>query len=108
MLPIQRDVLSGENVPCCTTTAVPFGLDHSCHRTPVVEFFVPFPPDRATECVTTRVSPPVVKLRYARRYIRRSPSESSFSLVPACGMHAPPLWQASLKAATGILNGPVK
>jgi hypothetical protein len=46
------------------------------------------------------------KLRYARRYMSRSASESSFWLVPDCGMQAPPL-HARLNGATGMLVGPV-
>jgi len=38
--------------------------------------------------------------------MRRSASESSFCVVPACGTHVPPL-QSSVKPATGIALGPV-
>src|SRR5947208_2704773 len=46
------------------------------------------------------------KLRYASRYIRRSASESSFWVVPDCGMQVPPPLQAVVKDATGIVVGP--
>src|ERR1700722_7178484 len=38
--------------------------------------------------------------------MRRSPSESSFCVVPGCGMQIPPP-QARVFAFTGIVNGPL-
>src|SRR5947208_15042990 len=48
----------------------------------------------------------VPKFLYANRYIKRSPSESSFSFVPDCCTHAPPP-HASLNGATAIFVGPL-
>src|SRR5262249_44970034 len=109
MLPIQREFPSaGAKVPCWNKVGapaarvVPLVLRSSYHRTPVtLECLLPL---TLTEWLTTRDSF-VPKLRYANRYIKRSPSESSDSLVPGCGMQLPPL-QASVKAATDTLVGP--
>lgn len=48
------------------------------------------------------------KLRYARRYIARSDSESSFWWLPLCGMHVPPSRHAGEKLGTVIEVGSVK
>src|SRR5204863_4240701 len=59
------------------------------------------PVDRSSYHRGAAVPPPVTewltvsdwyapKLRYASRYMRRSPSESSFCDVPSCGMHVLP------------------
>ena len=40
-------------------------------------------------------------------YMSRSASESSFVLVPDCGMQAPPPLHAGENEATGIVVGPV-
>src|SRR6476661_8222505 len=45
------------------------------------------------------------KFRYARRYMSRSPSESSFWVVFGCGTHVPPP-QACVNAATLNCCGP--
>src|SRR5437667_234089 len=49
------------------------------------------------EWLTSSDSVPL-RLRYASRYIKRSPSESNFVLVDGCGMQVPPL-HASIKSA---------
>src|SRR5713101_5474522 len=87
MLPIQRELLSGEYVPCWKTLGVPFGLRISYQRTPST--WLCLPPLTKTEWVTTSDSWEPLKLRYARRYINRSPRESSLSEVPLCGIQAP-------------------
>src|SRR4051812_6931906 len=81
-LPIQREVPSfGAYVPCWKTVGAD-GVRISYQRTPVA---VP----AVTLWLTTSASWSP-KLRYASRYIRRSASESSFWVVPPCGMHVPP------------------
>src|SRR2546425_10308126 len=47
------------------------------------------------------------KLRYARRYMRRSPSVSSFWLVPDCGTQVPPAPHGSVNGAVARVVGPV-
>src|SRR2546422_752274 len=48
------------------------------------------------------------KLRYARRYMRRSPSVSSFWLVPDCGTQVPPPpLHGGVNAAVASVVGPV-
>src|SRR5260221_6840087 len=75
--PIQRLVESGENVDCCATerSRVVASTRSSYQRTPVLVAFLEAL--RLTEWFTTSDSVPLASLRYARRYIRRSPSESS-------------------------------
>src|ERR1044071_9264494 len=102
-LGIQRDVASGENVPCWNTLGVAFGLRTSYQRTPSTSVFLL--PLTFTLWLTTSVSVPP-RLRYASRYISRSPRESSFSRVPGCGTQAPPP-HAGENAATAIVVGPV-
>src|SRR5258708_14266744 len=98
MLPIQRKLESGANVDCWATMGVPLGFWSSYQRTP------PLLP-AVTEWFTTSDSW-VPKLRYARRYIRRSASESNCWLVPGWGTQVPPPHSAP-KAVTGITVGPV-
>src|SRR6266700_6469522 len=105
ILPIQREVESGEKVPCWKTVGVPFGLRISYQRTPVT--LVLLLPLTFTEWLTTSDSWSP-KFRYARRYIRRSARESNLVEVLGCEMQAPPPEQAALNAATGILVGPVR
>src|SRR6266496_5169888 len=84
-LPIQRKVLSGENVPCWKTEKVPEPVGvrlSSYQRTPVKGFRLVVP--TCTEWLTTSDSWFPAKFRYANRYISRSPSESSFCLVLGC------------------------
>src|SRR5258706_5505858 len=102
ILPIQREVESGEKVPCWKTVGVPFGLRISYQRTPVT--LVLLLPLTFTDWLTTSDSwaPVPVKFRYARRYIKRSARESSLLFVPGCGMQAPPPEQAAANEATGI------
>src|SRR5690242_331696 len=96
--PIQRNWLSGAKVPCWKTVG-PLPLSRSSYqRTPVDE-------PAATEWLARR-EPTPLKLRYDKRYIRRSPRESSCWLTPDCGIQEPPL-QASENEATGMLVGPV-
>src|SRR5438309_10268907 len=71
---------------------VPLGSWISYQRTPVV---VP----AVTLWFTTSDSWSP-KFRYARRYMSRSPRESSFCVVPDCGTHAPPPLHAGENAAT--------
>src|SRR5437879_2031666 len=47
------------------------------------------------------------KLRYARRYMRRSPSVSSCWLVLDCGTQVPPPLQGGVEAAVASVVGPV-
>src|SRR5215469_14388640 len=82
---------------------MPLGSRISYQRTPTK---VPFLLPTLTEWFTTNDSW-LPKLRYARRYIKRSPNESKFALVPGCGIQALPP-QASAKGATAMLVGPVK
>src|SRR6266700_197032 len=106
MLPIQRKVESGENVPCWITVGVPLvRLPCWYQRTPTWEFFRDVP--TVTEWFTTATSPPA-GLRYAKRYIKRSASESSFWRVLGCATQAPPPLHAAVNAATGTLIGPVR
>src|SRR5689334_14073501 len=98
ILPIQRNLLSGANVLCCATVGVPAGLSISYQRIP------PLLP-ATTEWFTISTSF-VPRLRYARRYIRRSARESSWFVVPDCGTHVPPL-HSGVNDATGIAVGPV-
>src|SRR3954453_7282522 len=100
MLPIQRYVASGAYVPCWNTLAAPVGLRSSYQRTPTE---VP----AVTAWLTTSASWSP-KFRYARRYISRSASESSFCVTPGCGMQVPPPLHAALNGATAIDVGPVK
>src|SRR2546427_11142698 len=46
------------------------------------------------------------KLRYASRYMRRSPSVSSFWLVPDCGTQVPPPLHGGVNAAVASVVGP--
>src|SRR5437899_12724568 len=48
------------------------------------------------------------KLRYARRYMRRSPSVSSFWLVPACGTQVPPAPHGRVNGAVASGVGPAR
>src|SRR5205085_12576044 len=93
--PIQRKVESGLYVPCWYTDVALAGLRTSYQRTAVGPLLWMVP--TCTECVTTTLSY-VPKLRYARRNIRRSASESSFCVTPDCGMHVPPLQAAAYDA----------
>src|SRR2546430_13934479 len=45
------------------------------------------------------------KLRYASRYMRRSPSVSSFWLVPDCGTQGPPPLHGGVNAAVASVVG---
>src|SRR3954464_12216501 len=104
MLGIQRNRPSaGAKVPDWNTENVPVrGLRSSYQRMPDGVF-------RPVETLWDRSSaswPPM--LRYARRYIARSDSESSCCEVPLCGMHAPPFRHAVEKLAIGSEVGPVK
>src|SRR5437588_8682190 len=63
--------------------------------------------DPATTAWSTTSDSWSPKLRYAARYRSRSASESSWFVVPACGMHVPPPLQAGENEATGIEVGPV-
>src|SRR3954471_10563931 len=103
MLPIQRKFVSGRSVDCWAMLGVPLGLRISYQRTPACCDLREVP--TFTECVT-RSDSYVPKLRYAKRYMRRSARESSFCDVPSCGMHAPPL-HAEVNVATGMPAGPV-
>src|SRR5215471_12311406 len=96
-LPIQRLSLSGANVPCWKIVGVPLGFRTSYHRTAV------FPPDVSTVWLATSDawSP---KLRYASRYISRSPSESSFSVVPGCGMQSCVVRHGDVNGATPAIE----
>src|SRR2546430_4031483 len=47
------------------------------------------------------------KLRYARRYMRRSPSLSSFWLGPDCGRQVPPPFHGAVDPAVAHVVGPV-
>src|SRR5512136_221369 len=90
-------------VPCWNTAGVPLGLRISYQRTLVTPVrLLP----TVTEWLTTSDSTPA-RLRYARRYIKRSASESSLFDVLGCGTQAPPPEQAGLNVATGMLVGPV-
>src|SRR5689334_4630101 len=105
MLPIQRLVESGEKVPCWKTVGVPaLGLRSSYQRTPST--WLRLLPLTFTEWSTSSDSWPSANLRYARRYIRRSASESSLLFVPGCVMQVPPE-HACVNEATGMLVGPV-
>src|SRR4051812_17750682 len=105
-LPIQRNLESlGANVPDWNMAgAAASGLRSSYQRTPVKLPAV-------TLCVTTSDScaPPgavLGKLRYASRYIRRSPSESSFAPPEGCLMQfVPP--HASVNDGTLVTFTPV-
>src|SRR5215831_13483615 len=101
MLPIQRAVVSGAYVACWATVGVPLGSRISYQRKPD---WAPLP--GCTDWVTTSDSWSP-KLRYARRCINRSASESSFVVVPGWVMHAPPL-HAGVNGATEMVTGPVK
>src|SRR6266568_2401660 len=103
ILPIQRKVASGAKVPCWKTLGVVARFLSSYQRMAEPEGLC-FGPPVDTEWLTTQDSD-APKLRYARRYIRRSANESSFCRVPGCGMQAPPP-QAELKAATAKFVGP--
>src|SRR5258706_15766294 len=106
MLPIQRWIPSLVfSVPCWKTVGVPLGVRISYQRTLVIWFLLLVP--TATEWLTNSDSTPP-RFRYARRYIRRSASESSLFDVLGCGIQVPPPEQAALNAATAILVGPVK
>src|SRR5215470_5190601 len=98
-LPIQRKFVSGAYVPCWNTDSVPPDGRSSYQRTPV--------DDPAVTLWLATIASWSPKLRYARRYISRSPSESSCCVVPDWGMHVPPL-HACEKAATGSVVGPVR
>src|SRR6266496_4202198 len=99
MLPIQRQLASGAYVPCWNTVGVPFGLRSSYQRKPTE-----LPAVTLWLTTSDSWSP---KLRYASRYMSLSASESSFVLVPDCGMHVPPPLQAGENAATAVVVGPV-
>src|SRR5579859_2596415 len=103
MLPIQREFVSGWNVPCWWMLGVWLLIRISYQRTPSCSAFLV--PPVFTEWLTTRDSVPE-RLRYASRYITRSPSESNLLFVPGCGTHTPPP-QASVKLATASAVGPV-
>src|SRR5215470_1328731 len=79
---------------------VPFGLRISYQRMPVL-----LPEVMAWSTTSDSYVP---KLRYEKRYISRSASESSCWLVPACGMQVPPPPHAGENDATGIVVGPAK
>src|SRR5215472_6000093 len=81
MLGIQRNVASGAYVPCWNTVGDPPLSRSSYQRTPTDEPLV-------TLCAATSDSWSP-KFRYARRYISRSPSESSCVDVPDCGTQVP-------------------
>src|SRR5436190_1385020 len=88
--PIQRKLLSGAYVPCWNTDSEdPLGRS-SYHRSPTELPAV-------MECVTT-IASWLPKLRYASRYIGRSPIASSCCVVPDWGMHVPVPPQAWLNA----------
>src|SRR3954471_4392996 len=96
--PIQRYAASGGYVPCWKFLGFPFGLRSSYQRSPTE-----LPAVTLWLTTSDSWSP---KLRYARRYIRRSPSESSCWLVLGWGMQTPPLpLHAAVKPATGIAVG---
>ena len=63
--------------------------------------------DPATTAWSTTSDSWSPKLRYVRRYISLSASESSWFEVPACGIHVPPPLHAGEKDATGTVVGPV-
>src|SRR5258708_657274 len=91
ILPIQRELASGEYVPCWNTDRVPVGSGlretrSSYQRTPVTE--VRLLPLTLTEWLTTSDSTPA-RLRYASRYISRSASESTLLVVPGCELQLP-------------------
>src|SRR5216684_4411383 len=100
MLPIQRKLESGAKVDCWATDGVPLGFWISYHRTPLFRL-------TATVWFTTRDSWSP-KFRYARRYIRRSASESSCVDSPDWITQPRPPLHNGVKGATGILRGPVK
>src|SRR6185312_2631628 len=104
MLPIHREFVSGENVPCWNTVGVPLGLRTSYQRTPVTEFLLV--PLTVTEWLTTSDSCPSLNRRYASRYISRSASESSWLEVLGWGIHVPPPEHAAVNDATGMVVGP--
>src|SRR5262245_26307739 len=62
-----------------------------------------FPAGVSTEWLATRDawSP---KFRYASRYIRRSPRESSFCVVPGCGMQSCVVRQGDVNGATPAIE----
>src|ERR1041384_3678824 len=107
MLPIQRELLSGEKVPCWMMPGAPeVRLWSWYQRTPSTSF-LPLPLT-LTDWFTTADSTPLasVEARYEKRYMSRSASESSLVAVPGCGMQAPPP-HAGVNAATAMLVGPV-
>src|SRR5262249_29490229 len=80
---------------------VPFGLRTSYHRTPVL----PASPVTVWLVGIDSLSP---KLRYARRYIRRSPRASRRVVVPGWGMQSCVVGHGGLNGATpGTDVGPV-
>src|SRR3954451_23878598 len=96
--PMQRNAESGAYVPCWKIVGFPFGLRSSYQRRPTE-----LPAVTLWLTTSDSWSP---KFRYARRYMRRSASESSLFVVPVWGMHAPPA-HAGENAAVVRLVGPV-
>src|SRR5437588_12159720 len=101
-LPIHRELESGAYVPCWKTfRLLPVPVRSSYQR-------IPTPEPAVMLRLTTRASWSP-KLRYARRYMRRSPSVSSCWLVPDCGTHVPPVPpQGALNAAVANVPGTVR
>src|SRR5689334_19002768 len=98
--PIHRAVASGAYVPCWNTLGGPPARWRSSYqRTPVV-------PAAVTAWLTTSDSWSP-KLRYARRNMTRSESESRVCGMPPCGMQVPDAPQAVVYAATVSVPGPV-
>src|SRR5437879_4232380 len=78
-LPIQRQVVSGWYVLCCTKVGEPLvTLLISHHRTPDT-------PPELTLMLPTSASCPSAKRRYAERNIARSPRASNPAVVPGWG-----------------------
>jgi hypothetical protein len=84
---------------CWKTVGVAFGERISYQRTPDGPLAV-----LSTEWVTTSDSWSP-KLRYAKRYIRRSASDPRSCVEPSCGAQSLPP-HAGLNAATGMFVGP--
>src|SRR5258708_4005298 len=85
-LAIQRQLLSGAYVPCWKTLRLRDASGRiSYQRTPECR---PEPEPTSIVWFTTMASCSP-KLRYASRYMSRSASDSSFCVVPPCGMQSP-------------------
>src|SRR2546425_10231717 len=95
MLPIQRVFESGAKVPCWNTVGDPLGSRSSYQRYPVVMVWL-----------VTKASCPSANLRYASRYIKRSPSISNLLVVP--GWATQVRLHPCVKAATDKVVGPTK